>query len=105
VTGNWYFGDTNDKIIVNGISVAASVPNGAVDAYSIAKAINENAKLQAVGISARATNSVTGIAWTGASINVTGTGSVTATVTLRITEGSNTDMSAASVITLSANAT
>jgi flagellin len=102
VTGNWYFGDANDKILVNGISLAGKVTQGAVDAYSIAKAINENADLQAAGISARATNSVTGGAWTGASINVTNTGS--ATVALRITEGSNTDMSAANVITLTATA-
>ena len=103
VTGNWYFGDPTDRILVNGISLTANVPNGAVDAYSIAKAINENADLQAAGISARAKNSVTGIAWTGASINVNGTGS--AAVTLRITEGSNTNMNASNVITLSANAT
>jgi flagellin len=102
VTGNWRFGDTSDRILVNGISLAANVPNGAVDAYSIAKAINENADLQAAGISARAKNSVTGGPWTGASVNISTTGS--ATVTLRITEGSNTDMNdTAKVITLSAS--
>jgi flagellin len=102
VTGNWRFGDTSDRILVNGISLAANVPTGAVDAYSIAKAINENADLQAAGISARAKNLVTGGPWTGASVNISTTGS--ATVTLRITEGSNTDMNdTAKVITLSAS--
>ena len=103
VTGNWRFGDASDRILVNGINLAANVPNGAVDAYSIAKAINENADLQAAGISARAKNSVTGGPWTGAQVSVTN--SATATVTLRITEGSNTNMNASNVITLSANAT
>jgi flagellin len=103
VTGNWRFGDASDKIIVNGISLAANVPNGAVDAYSIADAINKNADLQAAGISARAKNSVTGGAWTGASISVTNGGS--ATVVLRITEGSNTDMNdTAKVISFTATA-
>jgi flagellin len=103
VTGDWYFGDTTDKIIVNGISLAGDVTPGAVDAYSIANAINNNADLQAAGISARATNSVTGTTWTGAQITVSGTGS--AMVTLKITEGSNTNMSANSVIGLTATAT
>jgi flagellin len=103
VIGDWYFGDTTDKIIVNGISLAGDVTPGAVDAYSIANAINNNADLQAAGISARATNSVTGTTWTGAQITVSGTGS--ATVELKITEGSNTDMSANSVISITATAT
>jgi flagellin len=105
VTGNWKF-ESGDNIIVNGISLASSVDFGAVDAYSIAKAINENADLQAAGISARATNSVTGTAWTGAQINVvSGTNAVSATVTLKITEGSNTDMGASNVIAISNTAT
>jgi flagellin len=104
VTGNWRFGDASDRILVNGISLAANVPYGAVDAYSIAKAINENADLQAAGISARAKNLVTGGAWTGASVNISNTAS--ATVVLRITEGSNTDMNdTAKVISFTASAT
>jgi flagellin len=105
VSGNWYFGDTNDKIIVNGISVAGEVTPGAVDAYSIAKAINENADLQAAGISARATNSTTGTTWIGATITKSGTNPASATVVLNITEGSNTNMGAANVISLTKSTT
>ncbi len=72
VTGTWAFdGPGNDTIQVAGISLATYIWNtfygqttGAVDAKAIADAINSNAQLQELGISAIASNeSVASVIW------------------------------------------
>ncbi|MEN2986235.1 MAG: flagellin, partial [Thermodesulfovibrionaceae bacterium] len=105
VTGDWAYA-TGDSVIVNGINLSSGLTQGAVDAYSIAQAINANSDLQLNGISARASNSVKGASWGGVNISVSGTHSVTATATLYITEGANTNMSdTAKTISLTASTT
>lgn len=56
ITGNWQYSAT-DTIQVAGVSLTATA--GAVDAKAIANAINNNATLQSIGISAKATNTST----------------------------------------------
>lgn len=105
VTGNWAYG-AGDSVIVNGINLASGLTAGAVDAYSIARAINTNSDLQLNGISARAKNSVTGASWGGVSVVVSGTASAAGSATIQITEGANTDLSNANkTITLTQSTT
>ncbi len=109
ITGDWQF-STADSVIVNGISLNSSLTQGAVDAYSIASAINSNSDLQLNGISARASNSMTGASWAGVNVTFTpsGTDPMTgsATATIYITEGFNTNVNdATKTITLTRSTT
>ena len=56
ITGNWYYGDATDKVIIGGVDISSSLTNGAVDARSIANAINSNDTLSKLGITADAKN-------------------------------------------------
>jgi len=59
VTGNWAY-NAGDKIEVAGQNLASEFSEGnAIDAKTIADAINNNATLQSLGITATASNSVT----------------------------------------------
>lgn len=104
ITGNWQYNSASDTVTVAGVDLknysALSSVTGAVDAKSIADAINNNATLQGVGIAARAVNTSTAdTEWS----NIQNSG--TAAVTIRFYVGSTTASADAISITVDAGKT
>ncbi|WP_141266059.1 flagellin [Thermodesulfovibrio sp. Kuro-1] len=104
IAGDWQYNSASDTVTVAGVNLknysALSSVTGAVDAKSIADAINNNATLQGVGISARAVNTSTAdTEWT----NIQNSG--TAAVTIKFYVGSTTDSASAISITVDAGKT
>lgn len=105
ITGDWQYNSTSDTVTVAGVDLktysALSSITGAVDAKSIADAINNNATLQGVGISARAVNTSTAdTEWS----NIDNT-SGTAALTIRFYVGSATSTTSAISVTVGAGET
>lgn len=74
ITGNWRFDEATDTVSVAGVILNTYLTPGAVDAKSIADAINRNIKLQQMGISAYASNrSVANADW----VNIVGSDTAT----------------------------
>ncbi|GLI53101.1 flagellin N-terminal helical domain-containing protein [Thermodesulfovibrio yellowstonii] len=104
ITGDWQYDSASDTVTVAGVDLrtysALSSVTGAVDAKAIADAINNNATLQGVGISARAVNTSTAdTEWT----NIQNSG--TAAITINFYVGSTTDSANAISITVAAGKT
>ncbi|AEH23426.1 flagellin domain protein [Thermodesulfobacterium geofontis OPF15] len=97
ITGNWQYNSSTDTVTVAGVNLNSSIYlsyTGAVDAKAIADAINNNATLQQVGISARATNiSIASTEWS----NIQST---TGSVTMRFYVGKSTNSADAIEITV-----
>jgi flagellin len=97
ITGNWQYDNSTDTVTVAGVNLTSSTYlsyTGAVDAKAIADAINNNATLQQVGISARATNiSIASTEWS----NIQST---TGSVTIRFYVGKSTNSTDAIEITV-----
>lgn len=104
IAGDWQYNSTSDTVTVAGVDLktysALSSVTGAVDAKSIADAINNNATLQGVGISARAVNTSTADTWS----NIDNT-SGTAALTIRFYVGSATSTASAISVTVGAGET
>lgn len=95
ITGNWQYSSASD--IAKVADKSLSLTDGAVDAKSIADAINSNSDLKALDISARATNTST------ATTEFTTITSGSAATTLRFYVGSMTNSSSAIEIKVEAN--
>lgn len=104
IAGDWQYNSASDTVTVAGVNLknysALSSVTGAVDAKSIADAINNNSTLQGVGISARAVNTSTAGEWT----NIDNS-SGTAAINIRFYVGSTTASASAISITVAAGET
>ncbi|MDI6865172.1 flagellin [Thermodesulfovibrio yellowstonii] len=105
IAGDWQYNSASDTVTVAGVNLktysALSSVTGAVDAKSIADAINNNSTLQGVGISARAVNTSTASTEWSNIDNSSGT----AAVTIRFYVGSTTASASAISITVAAGET
>mgnify|MGYP001627053943 CR=1 FL=1 len=105
IAGDWQYNSASDTVTVAGVNLknysALSSVTGAVDAKSIADAINNNATLQGVGISARAVNTSTATTEWSNIDNSSGT----AAVTIKFYVGSSTASASAISITVAAGET
>ncbi|MEN2994256.1 MAG: flagellin [Thermodesulfovibrio sp.] len=95
ITGDWQYDPSEDNLTIAGVNLKSVVSyTGAVDAKAIADAINNNATLQSVGISARAVNSsIANVEWS----NIQ---SGTSSVTIRFYVGTTTNSNDAISITV-----